>query len=152
MEPVKPKTDVKKEDAPVDPKAERAEEVEKRAEAKVTAFKEKAASKKEISDDASTRLESAKKEANETFDDIKADKKTAEKVEKEVKKASEGWEKNTEKAKPEEGAKPLDKPDTEAVKREQAKERSATIAKMSGAVDKMNSAEAVKSKKAEEEF
>lgn len=46
----------------------------------------------------------------------------------------------------------MDKPDTEAVKREQAKERSATIAKMSGAVDKMNSAEVVKSKKAEEEF
>lgn len=90
MEPVKPKTDVKKEDLPKDPKEERNEEVTKRAEDKVKVFKEKADVKKDIAEEASTRLENAKKNANETFDDIKADEKSAVKVEAEARKGTEG--------------------------------------------------------------
>ena len=75
MAPVKPKTDVKQEDKPADPKQERNEEVSNRAESKVKVFKEKAEIKKDIAEDANTRLVNARKNANETFDDIKAENK-----------------------------------------------------------------------------
>jgi len=42
----------------------------------VKVFKEKAEIKKDIAEDANTRLVNARKNANETFDDIKAENKS----------------------------------------------------------------------------
>jgi len=111
------KEEPKKEEEPKNAKADREEEVTNRAEKKVSNFKDIATIKKNNADDATERLEKARNNANETFDDLKAEKKTDEKVKEAVKKASEGSEKNAEKAEIDE-TKPLDKPDNESVKKE----------------------------------
>ena len=46
----------------------------------------------------------------------------------------------------------MDKPDTEAIKREKAKERAADIANMNDAVQRLDTAEKIKTNKDQEEF
>lgn len=70
--PKKKKEETKKEETPKTTEADREAEVTKRAEKNTKFFKEKSDVKKEDADDATTKLENARKNANETFDDIKA--------------------------------------------------------------------------------
>jgi len=85
----------------------------------VKVFKEKAEIKKDIAEDANTRLVNARKNANETFDDIKAENKSNDKTNEEVDKSNKDWKKNASKVTEVEGV-TLDKPDKKAVKEAQA--------------------------------
>ena len=87
----KKKDETKKEqDGPKTVQQEQDEEATKRAEKKVAKFKEKSEIRKDDAEDARVRVENARQNANATYDELKAKKAQEEKVDEEVKKATEG--------------------------------------------------------------